>query len=142
MIQGMRNQPESQESSVPMRFKTSFCTFWKEKGSCRHGDSCKFAHGDVDLHQSTTDAQPPIDQNSQQHTSVVDPTQNKDSNQANQATPPKDSNEKANASSNHDSNAPTDDGSIVNPQVQSPTNNTTNQVADSSTNIQADDGCS
>jgi hypothetical protein len=76
MIQGMRNQPESQGSSVPPRYKTSLCTFWKEKGSCRQGDSCKFVHGDVDLHQSTTGAQLQIDQNSQQHLSVVDSTQN------------------------------------------------------------------
>jgi hypothetical protein len=145
MIQGMRNQPESQGSSIPLRSKASLCTFKKEKGSCRHGDSCEFAHGDVDLHQSTTPAQPPIDQKSQQHKSVVDPTQNSDSKGANQATPSKDLNEKANiayTSPYHDSNAPTNDGSIVNAQSQSPTDCTTNQVVDSSTNNEADDGCS
>eukprot|EP01023_Acetabularia_acetabulum_P050536 TRINITY_DN5477_c0_g1_i3.p4 TRINITY_DN5477_c0_g1~~TRINITY_DN5477_c0_g1_i3.p4 ORF type:complete len:133 (+),score=13.99 TRINITY_DN5477_c0_g1_i3:49-447(+) len=32
-------------------YKTEVCLLWSEKGQCEFGDSCKYAHGDVELVQ-------------------------------------------------------------------------------------------
>ena len=35
--------------SAPKRVKYEMCKNWREKGSCKYGDKCLFAHGNDEL---------------------------------------------------------------------------------------------
>ena len=41
------------------RLKYEMCKNWREKGACKYGDKCLFAHGDAELTKRVT-APPPV----------------------------------------------------------------------------------
>jgi len=43
--------------ATPMLFRTVICSWWK-KGQCEFGDSCRFAHGEDQLRESTSMSSP------------------------------------------------------------------------------------
>jgi len=45
-----RKEPEAESVSTgPRRLKYESCKNWREKGECKYGDKCLFAHGDKEL---------------------------------------------------------------------------------------------
>lgn len=47
----------SELRATPMLFRTVICSWWK-KGQCEFGDSCRFAHGEEQLRESTSMSSP------------------------------------------------------------------------------------
>lgn len=41
-----------------MRLKFEMCKNWREKGICKYGDKCLFAHGDKELTKRTVEKTP------------------------------------------------------------------------------------
>lgn len=55
-------RPKDESPSKPLmntptvvRKKYEMCKNWKEKGSCRYGDKCLFAHGEMELSRKKSD---------------------------------------------------------------------------------------
>lgn len=47
-----RDDPEPEpkpDSSVHPLWKTSLCSYFRKAGTCRHGDGCRYAHGEEEL---------------------------------------------------------------------------------------------
>ena len=58
--------PEKKEETTPTtpapvvrRLKYEMCKNWRERGECKYGDKCLFAHGDAELTKRVT-APPPV----------------------------------------------------------------------------------
>ena len=56
--------------ATPMLFRTVMCSWWK-KGQCEFGDSCRFAHGDTELRESSS-----VADSSPTHQAAVNTPQN------------------------------------------------------------------
>ncbi len=54
--------PEKEKPVAPTvapRKKYEMCKNWKEKGVCKYGEKCLFAHGDSELTKKSTPPTPP-----------------------------------------------------------------------------------
>jgi len=44
---------------APFKYRTSICKYWRDKGFCRCGDSCNYAHGEAELRRARAAAGQP-----------------------------------------------------------------------------------
>ena len=54
---GLNEVSKSQETASPpivRRLKYEMCKNWREKGNCKYGDKCLFAHGEAELTKRTS----------------------------------------------------------------------------------------
>jgi hypothetical protein len=65
-IKSTAETPEAAKAPVVRRLKYEMCKNFREKGDCKYGDRCLFAHGDHELTRRSTEPPTP--------TPAVEPT--------------------------------------------------------------------
>ena len=63
--------PATTPAPVVRRLKYEMCKNYREKGTCKYGDKCLFAHGDAELTKRVT-APPPIAEVKKQEPETVE----------------------------------------------------------------------
>jgi len=59
------------------RLKFEMCKNWREKGVCKYGDKCLFAHGERELTKKTNLTSPaPLSSEKQEKVSIISPVSN------------------------------------------------------------------
>ena len=58
---------------VVRRLKYEMCKNWREKGECKYGDRCLFAHGDTELTKRTSQYEPEPEKGEPQAPEKVEP---------------------------------------------------------------------